>query len=65
LDFEMAREAMAAGCMIALDSDAHAPDELRYGDIAMAHARLAGIPVERVINCMPAARLLQWLAERA
>jgi putative hydrolase len=64
LDFEMVREALAAGCLIALDSDAHAPDQLRYADIAMAHARLAGIPVDRVINCWPAERLLGWLAGR-
>jgi putative hydrolase len=49
---------------ISLDSDAHAPDQLRYADIAMAHARLAGIPVDRVINCWPAERLLGWLAGR-
>ena len=31
------------GCFIALDSDAHAPDELLFADVAIAHARLAEV----------------------
>jgi histidinol phosphatase-like PHP family hydrolase len=48
----------------ALDSDAHATDELRYAEIAIAHARLAGVPRDRVVNCWPTDRLMSWLAER-
>jgi putative hydrolase len=65
LDFEMARRASDAGCLFALDSDAHAADELGYRDIAIGHARLAGISAERVINTWPLGRLLDWLAERS
>lgn len=61
LDFELAQRAVAAGCLFALDSDAHSVDELRYADIAIAHARLAGVPRDRVINCWPLDRLLAWL----
>jgi histidinol phosphatase-like PHP family hydrolase len=65
LDYTLARRALAAGCVFALDSDAHATGQLRYTETAVAHARLAGIPSERVLNCWPIGRLLQWLAERS
>ena len=64
LDHTLARDALAAGCLFALDSDAHAPRELAYADVAMAHARLAGIPAERIINCWPLDRLLAWAQDR-
>ena len=62
LDFELAARAVRAGCLFALDSDAHSVRELRYADIALAHARLAGIPPERIINCWPLDKLLSWLS---
>jgi putative hydrolase len=64
LDFAMARRAVEAGCVLALDSDAHAPAELGYVEIALAHARLAEVPVDRVINCWPLDRLLDWMGDR-
>lgn len=64
LDYELAERAVAAGCLVSLDSDAHATRELRNADTAIAHARLAGIPTERVINGWPLERLLVWLGER-
>jgi putative hydrolase len=64
LDFAMASRAVEAGCVLALDSDAHAPEELGYVDIALAHARLAEVPVDRVINCWPLDRLLDWMGDR-
>jgi len=60
LDFEPAAVAREAGCLFAIDSDAHSGDQLAYTDIALAHARLAGIPADRVINTWPAERLLAW-----
>jgi len=38
-------------CLFALDSDAHSTAELRYAETAIAHARLAGVPVETDVNC--------------
>lgn len=60
VDFELARRAVDAGCLFALDSDAHATDQLDYAETAIAHARLAGVPAERVINTWPLRRLLEW-----
>ncbi|MEO7085080.1 MAG: DNA polymerase/3'-5' exonuclease PolX [Gemmatimonadaceae bacterium] len=64
LDFLMVKRALDVGCLIALDSDAHSPVELRHAEFAIAHARLAGVPVDRIINCWPTDRFLDWLASR-
>jgi histidinol phosphatase-like PHP family hydrolase len=64
LDYELARHALEAGCIFALDSDAHAVGELRFSEYAIAHARLAGIPADRVINCWSNEQLEEWMRER-
>ena len=64
VDFGLARLALDAGCLFALDSDAHSIGELRFTDYSIAHARLAEIPAERVINCWEDARLVAWMDER-
>ena len=65
LDYVIAERALAAGCLFAIDSDAHRTAELPYVDFAMAHARLAGIPADRILNCWPIATLVRWLERRA
>ena len=64
LDYTLAREALDAGCLFALDSDAHSTDQLQYADTALAHARLAGIPPSRIVNCWPVEQLLAWTMAR-
>jgi histidinol phosphatase-like PHP family hydrolase len=61
VDHVLARRALEAGCLFALDSDAHAIRELAFTDYAIAHARLAGIPASRVINCWSDERLDEWM----
>lgn len=61
LDYTLAAPALDSGCLFALDSDAHTTGQLAYADIALAHARLAGIPPERIVNCWPLDRLRSWL----
>ena len=65
LDFDLARRAIASGCLFAIDSDAHATDQWWYAETATAHARIAGIPRTRVINCWPLSRLLEWAQSRS
>ncbi|HYJ34404.1 MAG TPA: PHP domain-containing protein [Candidatus Binatia bacterium] len=65
LDWSVAKRALAAGCLFALDSDAHSGAELVYSEYAIAHARRAGIPASRVINTWPAAKLLDWARGKA
>jgi putative hydrolase len=64
LDFSLVRAALDAGCLFALDSDAHSIGELRFTDFAIAHARLAGVPSDRVINTWSDDALASWMAER-
>ena len=61
LDWELARTALDEGCLFALDSDAHGPGDWEAAETALAHARLAGIPSDRIINCWPTERLVEWL----
>jgi len=61
IDFALARRALQAGCIFALDSDAHSVGELRFSEYAIAHARLAGIPATRVINCWSNEELDEWM----
>ena len=61
LDYTLASRALNAGCLFALDSDAHTTTQLSYAETAIAHARLAGIPTERIVNCWTRDRLLAWL----
>ena len=66
LDYDIARRAVDAGCLFALDSDAHSTGELpQYAATAIAHARLAGVPTDRVVNCWPLERLLEWARSRS
>jgi histidinol phosphatase-like PHP family hydrolase len=64
LDYDLASRALRAGCLFALDSDAHSPRELAYAETALAHARLANIPSNRIVNCWDIERFRQWLADR-
>ncbi len=64
LDCTIATQAVAAGCLFALNSDAHATAQLWYTDIAFAHALLARIPLDRIVNCWPLERLRAWLDVR-
>ena len=61
LDYTLARLALDAGCLFSLDSDAHDELALVYAETAIAHARLAGIPTARIINCWPLVQLTDWL----
>ena len=65
LDYDLARRAIASGCLFAIDSDAHATDQWWYAETALAHARLDGVPRDRVINCWPLSRLLDWAQQRS
>jgi len=58
--YELAARALGHGCLFALDSDAHAHEELGFVDIAIAHARLAGIPERAIVNYWSESRFLEW-----
>ena len=61
VDYELAAIALEEGCLFALDSDAHSIAEYPFTDYAIAHARVAGVPADRVVNCWDEARFDAWL----
>jgi histidinol phosphatase-like PHP family hydrolase len=58
--YELAARALGHGCIFALDSDAHANHELNFVDIAIAHAKLAGIAEARIVNYWSEKKFLEW-----
>jgi histidinol phosphatase-like PHP family hydrolase len=60
VNYALAAMALERGCIFALDSDAHAGGELSFTDIAIAHARLAAIPEDRIVNYWSNARFSAW-----
>lgn len=56
--------ALDAGCLFAVDSDAHAPGQLDLLQFGCARAEAAGVPPERIVNTWPKKELLAWAAVR-
>jgi putative hydrolase len=54
--------ALEAGCLFAIDSDAHAPGQLDFLDYGAARATELGVPAERIVNTWPVEDLLAWSA---
>ncbi|NEC05313.1 PHP domain-containing protein [Streptomyces sp. SID7909] len=54
------REAVAAGCLFAIDTDAHAPGQLDWQAYGCARAEECGVPAGRVVTTWTADRLLEW-----
>jgi putative hydrolase len=58
------RVAIEAGCLFAIDTDAHAPGQLDWLGNGVTRAETFGIPAGRVLNSRSAADLLAWTAGR-
>jgi len=57
------RLAVEAGCLFALDTDAHAPGQLDWQPLGCARAEAAGVDPARVVNTWPLPDLLAWTAD--
>jgi DNA polymerase (family 10) len=64
LNDENARGAVAAGCLLAIDTDAHSVGEFAEIDWGIGVARRAGVERERVIICWGMAELEEFLAKK-
>jgi DNA polymerase (family 10) len=53
-----ARAAVAAGCLLSVDSDAHGPEGLENMVYGVGVAQRAWVPPERVLNALPLDALL-------
>jgi len=65
VDYELAAIALEEGCLFALDSDAHSIAEFPFTDYAIAHARIAQVPADRVVNCWEESKFDDWLRGKA
>lgn len=61
---EMLSQAIAAGCLFSIDSDAHAPGQLSLLDYGAARAEALGVPVERIVTTWPLPRMREWLERK-
>jgi len=56
------REAVDAGCLVSIDTDAHAPGQLDWQPYGCARAQECAVPAERVVNTWLLPQLLAWTA---
>ncbi len=54
------RLAIEAGCLVAIDTDAHAPGQLDWQHLGCERAYLTGVRPDRVVNARSAPELLAW-----
>ena len=59
-----ARGAIAAGCMLAIDTDAHSTEGLNEIDLGLTVARRAWVTAKHVINCMTHIDLMAFIARK-
>ncbi|MET0997841.1 MAG: PHP domain-containing protein [Marmoricola sp.] len=52
--------ALEAGCLFAIDTDAHAPGQLDFLDHGAARAAGNDVPAEQIVTTWPVERLLEW-----
>jgi putative hydrolase len=54
------KQAIDAGCMFSIDTDAHAPGQLDWQPYGCARAEEAGLTPDRIINTFGVDELLTW-----
>jgi len=64
LSVERARRAVAAGCVLTIDSDAHKTAELDFVRWGVSQARRAWVEPGSVLNARSRAELLAWVAAK-
>jgi putative hydrolase len=57
---DLLSQAIEAGCLFSIDSDAHAPGQLDFLAYGCERAQRLGVPLERIVNTWEADRLLAW-----
>ncbi len=59
------RLAIEAGCLVSIDTDAHAPGQLDWQPFGCERAAACGVPVEAVVNARSVEELLAWTGRAA
>jgi putative hydrolase len=57
---ELLAAAVEAGCVVSIDTDAHAPGQLEWLGNGCEKAAACGIDADRIVNTWPRQRLLEW-----
>jgi putative hydrolase len=57
--------ALEMGCLVSIDTDAHAPGQLEWQTFGCERAAACGVEADRVINTRPVDELLAWTAHKA
>jgi histidinol phosphatase-like PHP family hydrolase len=57
---KLVRLAKKSGCRISLGTDSHGPRQLRFIELGLAAAVLAGVQQELILNFMSREELLKW-----
>ena len=59
---DLLAQAAAAGCLFAVDTDAHAPEQLQWQSSGYARAARLGVGADRLVTTWPLERLRRWTA---
>jgi putative hydrolase len=62
---DLLRRAIDVGCMVAIDTDAHAPGQLDWLGRGCENAVTAEVPADRVVNRWSADELVSWAGTHA
>jgi putative hydrolase len=62
---DLLRHAIELGCMVAIDTDAHAPGQLDWLGRGCQNAVAAEVPLDRVVNRWSADELVAWAGSHA
>jgi putative hydrolase len=62
---DLLEQAVSLGCMIVIDTDAHAPGQLEWQINGCEKAARVGIPVDRILNTYSLDSFLQWTQREA
>ena len=61
---ELLDQAVGMGCLISIDTDAHAPGQLEWLRLGCEQAAAASVPAARVVNGWDLDRFLAWTSRR-
>ncbi len=53
-------QALSLGCVVVVDTDAHAPGQLEWQRHGCEQAARVGVPAERIMNSLPMEEFLAW-----
>ena len=57
--------ALSLGCVVVVDTDAHAPGQLEWQRFGCEKAVATGVPAERIMNTRPMDEFLAWTASHS